>query len=212
MEAELIKKGLWEQVFVELDTTGKTNNEIKGEWAKAVAKRSAKKMSEARASMIKRVEMSQWVHMHEQDPMIIWDKLMATHQAHGLAIQLAKHCKFLMVAKMADELITAWTSHVKGMEFDLEDIGGTAMEEDIIVVITMGLGKEYDHFVASINAMATRKFMVDCFVTRMLNVEKVSLYANDVLVASIAKTKSWVETNRRAGGRKCWRCGEVGHI
>ena len=217
MEAELIKKGLWEQAFVELDTAGKTNNEIKGEWAKAVAKRSAKRMSEARASMIKRVEMSQLVHMHEQDPMIIWDKLMATHWARGLAMQLAKHCKFLMVAKMADELITAWTSHVKGMAFDLEDIGGTATEEDVVVVLTMGLGKEYDHFVASIDAMATQEFTVDYIVTRMLNeetwhVEKVSSYANEVLVASIAKAKPWVETDRRAGVRKCWRCGEVGHI
>ena len=86
MEAKLIEKELWEQVFMELDTAGKTDDEIKGEQAKAVAKRSMKKISEARASMIKRAETLQLVHMHKRDPMIIWDKLMATHQVHRLAM------------------------------------------------------------------------------------------------------------------------------
>ena len=76
-------------------------------------------------------------------------------------MQLAKHCKFLTAAKVNDELIMAWTSHVKGMAFDLEDISGTVMDKDIIIVLTMGLGKDYDHFVASADAMLTRQLMVD---------------------------------------------------
>jgi hypothetical protein len=43
MEAELIEKGLWEQVFIELDVNGKTIQEIESEWAKVVAKRNAKR-------------------------------------------------------------------------------------------------------------------------------------------------------------------------
>ena len=84
-EAELIEKGLWEQVFVELDTSGKTEHEVESKWAKAVAKRSMKKMSEARVRMIMRVETSQLVHMRERDPMVIWEKLAVTHRARGLA-------------------------------------------------------------------------------------------------------------------------------
>ena len=80
MEAELIEKGLWEQVFVELDTSGKTKQEVESEWAKVVKKRSTKKMSEARVRMIMRVEMSQLVHMCKWDPMVIWEKLAVTHQ------------------------------------------------------------------------------------------------------------------------------------
>jgi hypothetical protein len=56
MEAKLIEKGLWEQVFVELDVNGKTVQEIESKQAKVVTKRNAKKMSEARARMITRVE------------------------------------------------------------------------------------------------------------------------------------------------------------
>ena len=81
----MIKKGLWEHVFIELDTSGKTKEEIENEWAKVVAKRSTKKMSEARARMITRVEMLQLVHMHEWDPMVIWQKLTVTHQVQGLS-------------------------------------------------------------------------------------------------------------------------------
>ena len=171
MEAELIDKGLWEQVFVELDTSGKTKQEVESEQAKAVTKRSAKKMSEATVRMITRVKTLQLVHMCEQDPMVIWEKLTVTHRVQGLAMQLAKRHKFLMVAKVNDKLITAWTSCVKGMAFDLEDIGGTVMDEDVIVALTMGLGTEYNHFVALIDAMLTQQLMVDYVVTRMLNEE-----------------------------------------
>ena len=70
-----------------------------------------------------------------------------------------------------DKLITVWTSHVKGMAFDLEDIGGMVMDEDIIVILTMGLGKGHDHFVTLIDVMLTQQLMVDYVVTRMLNEE-----------------------------------------
>ena len=63
-------------------------------------------------------------------------------------MQLAKCRKFLTAAKVNDKLIMVWTSHVKGMAFDLENIGRMVMDEDVIVVLTMGSGTEYDHFVA----------------------------------------------------------------
>jgi len=217
MEAELIEKGLWEQVHVEVDTDGKTVQEIESERAKAVAKRTAKKMSEARARMITRVETSQLVHMRERDPMVIWAKIAVTHRARGLATRLAKRRRFLTAAKVNDESITAWTSRVKGMAFDLEDIGGTVTDEDLIVVLTMGLGTEYDHFVASIDATPTQELTVDYVVTRMLNEEarygdKGSSYANQALIANVAKTKPRTGYERKGGGRKCWRCGEADHI
>jgi hypothetical protein len=81
MEAELIEKGLWEQVFVELDVNGKTVQEIESERVKVVTMMNAKKMSEARARMITRVEMSQLVHMHKWDPIAIWAKLIVTYWA-----------------------------------------------------------------------------------------------------------------------------------
>ena len=86
IEAELVERGLWEHIFIELDTSGKTEEEIENEQVKAVAKRSMKKMSEARVRMIMRVEMLQLVHMHKRDPMVIWQKLAVTHWVQGLAM------------------------------------------------------------------------------------------------------------------------------
>jgi hypothetical protein len=80
------------------------------------------------------------------------------------------------------------------MAFDLEDIGGILIDEDIIIILTMGLNKEYDHFVASIDATLIQELTMDYVVTRMLNEEtqyadKGSTYANEVLVVNIANVK-----------------------
>ena len=82
-----------------------------------------------------------------------------------------KHHKFLTAAKTNDGLITVWTIHVKGMTFDLEDIGGTITDEDIIVILAIGLGMGYDHFMTLIDAMLTQQLTVDYMVTMMLNEE-----------------------------------------
>jgi hypothetical protein len=121
MEAKLVEKGLWEQVFIEIDVNGKSADEISAEKAKAVVKRTTRKMAEARARMIAWVEVSQLVHMHVRDPMTIWADLAMTHRARGLATCLAKQRKFLMAIKSIEESITAWTSRVKSIAFDLED-------------------------------------------------------------------------------------------
>ena len=98
------------------------------------------------------------------------------------------------------------------MAYDLEDIGRTVMDEDVIVILTMGLGTKYDHFVASIDAMLTQQLMVDYVVTRMLNEEarsreKGSTYRNGALMAKLQ-----AGADRKAGVRKCWRCGETDHV
>ena len=79
------------------------------------------------------------------------------------------------------------------MAFGLEDIGRTVTDEDIIVILTMGLGKAYDHFVMLIDVMLTQQLTVDYVVTRMLNEEaqskeKGSIYGNEALMANVTKT------------------------
>jgi hypothetical protein len=119
------------------------------------------------------------------------------------------------VAKGNNESIILWASHVKGMAFDLENIG--QMVTNIIVILTMGLNKEYDHFVASSDMTPTQELTVDYVVARMLNEEaqygdKGSTYANEVLVVNIVNMKPQMKYNKKSGGRKCWRCGETNHV
>ena len=78
LTTKLVEMGLWELACAELDTACKTEVDNESKWAKAVTKRSVKKMSEVRVRMITMVEMLQLVHMHKQDPMSNGDMAM-TH-------------------------------------------------------------------------------------------------------------------------------------
>ena len=123
MEAELIKKGLQEQVYIEVESTRKSAEDVANEQAKLVAKQSVKKMVEAQAKMIQWVEMFQLVHLHKQDPMVIWEKLAVIHKVQELATGLVKQRKFLMASIEPGEMIMAWMSCVKEMAFGLEQGG-----------------------------------------------------------------------------------------
>src|ERR1700731_1815621 len=210
MEAKLIEWGLWDQVVMEVDEKEKSIDQIEADKARVVAKRTAKKMGEARARMIAQVETSQLVHMHKRDPMAIWSSLAMTHRARGLATCLAKWQRFLMAAKEPEESITAWTSRVKSMAFDLEDLGGSVTSEDLIVVLTMGLGTEYDYFVASIDATVGKELNVEHVVTHMLNEEAChaiggAMPANTALAATVTPRNP-------PKTRKCWWCGGTDHL
>jgi hypothetical protein len=52
MEAEWIEKGLWEQVFIELNVNGKTIQEIEREWVKGVTMRNMKKISKGSSNSL----------------------------------------------------------------------------------------------------------------------------------------------------------------
>ena len=129
MEAELIWKGLWDMVFVEVDTDGKSDNDVKAELQKLVAKRSAKKMAEAHAEIILHVEWDQLVHAHERNLKLIWEALTRAHCACGLGTRMTLRRKLLM-AKKGVETMSAWINCIKGMALDLEDISIKVDEED----------------------------------------------------------------------------------
>src|ERR1700731_4284746 len=127
-----------------VDLTGKTHKEVEAERAKLIAKRTPKKMGEARAKMIVRVEAAQLVHMHEQDPIFIWSDLVMMHKVRGLAMELTKWQQLMTSKKGEAESITSWTSQIKGLVFELKEVGTSVPEKITIVVLTMGLGNEYD--------------------------------------------------------------------
>ena len=79
MEAVLIHHGLWDSVvFDDAGLVGDDLQSVRETWTK---KRSAKKMAEARAEIILRVEDSQLAHMRDRDPTVIWEALARIHIA-----------------------------------------------------------------------------------------------------------------------------------
>ena len=215
MEAELIQKGLWEMVFAEVDTEGKTEDEVKAELQKMVAKRSTKKMAEVRAELILHVERDQLAHMRDCDPKDIWETLARLHRAHGLGTRMALCRKLFKATKGATESMAAWISRVKGMALDLEDIGVTVDDEDRILALTTGLDKTYNSFVISLDSTAAADLTFDHVVNRLLNedvrrgtAEEITQKVQGVALASIG----YQGHGQGPRANTCYRCGKEGHI
>ncbi len=82
MEAELICKGLWDNVQCEVSVEGKPAQEPEEIVMKWHGKR--KKMGETCAEIILRVEDSQLAHIHGRNLEILWGNLLQVHRAQGL--------------------------------------------------------------------------------------------------------------------------------
>ena len=213
MEAELIRKGLWDMVFVEVDTDGKSDDDVKAELQKLVAKRSAKKMAEARAEIILRVERDQLVHARERDPKLIWEALTRAHRARGLGTRMTLRRK-LLTAKKGAETMSAWINRVKGMALDLEDIGIKVDEEDRILALMAGLDESYDAFIMSLDTTDSTSFDFDRVADRLLNedVRRGSTAGTAKLKEEIQDIAMAVNHSGRRQPQVCYRCGKEGHI
>ena len=88
MEVQLIRLGLWDTVGFELDS-GLSEDEVVKTREGWMKKHTMKKMAEARAEIILRVEDSQLSHMWSQGPMEIWMALARVYIAQGFAMRLA---------------------------------------------------------------------------------------------------------------------------
>jgi len=215
MEAELIRKGLWDTVFCEIVDVGKTPEEVVREVEKAKAKRTAKKMAEARAELILRADCTQLVHMRDRDPMVIWESLARIHRARGLATRLALRRKFMSAVKGERETMQAFIGRVQAIAFELENIDVDVSDEDRILALTMGLDKSYESFVISLDGTPADKLDVEYMISRMLNEEarrgNIVMGGDSLDEGSSALLAGRIE--RKGGpGRSCWRCGKQGHI
>ncbi|OBZ67206.1 hypothetical protein A0H81_13005 [Grifola frondosa] len=100
MEAELIRKKLWDVVVMEVDTPeGLSVSETADWWQKLLDKRAKSRMAEARAEMVRRVSGGQLVHLVSRDPAICWKTLAEVHRTHGFATRLALRRQFYRAMK-----------------------------------------------------------------------------------------------------------------
>ena len=221
IEAHLIRKDLWGTVTCETDTDGKSDAEIEGIWADWRKKRSMKKITEAYAEMVLRVEDSQLVHMRSKDPEVIWDTLAQVHRARGLATRLALRRNFLTSVKGAEQSMSAWVGRVKLMSFRLEDIGVDVSDEDTILALTMGLDKSYDSFIISLDTTPPEQLTLDYVVSRMLNeevrrsnteIQGVAVKARGMPGGEVRVKKEENVALATTQGDVCWRCGKPGHL
>jgi hypothetical protein len=219
MEAELIRKGLWDNVQCEVSVEGKTAVEAEEIVTKWRGKRTQKKMAETCAEIILRVEDSQLAHIRTRDPEILWGNLHQVHRARGLATRLALRRKFLTSVK-GMEVMSAWIGRVKAMAFRLTEIGVAVTDEDQILALTMGLDASYESFVISLDGTQPELLTIDYVIHRLLNEDvrrdnqEQGKENDEKKEVKHKKDKDNVALSAisSSGPRVCWRCGKPGHI
>ncbi|KZT02292.1 uncharacterized protein LAESUDRAFT_792747, partial [Laetiporus sulphureus 93-53] len=124
------------------------------------------------------------------------------------------HSLFVMM-KGPDEAMPAWIGQMKKMATDLEYARVKVEEEDMVLGLTMGLGKHYDQLVVTLDLIPPKQLTVANVTARLLNEETHQKDTEDdrdavAMMAKAGKGKWKVA----AGGekRKCFKCGGIGHV
>ena len=225
MEAELVRRDLWEWVSGEytmpdelVENDGTDGNPVvkqgavnENEKERALAKR---KWAEARAELILRVEDSQLSHVTSVNPAEIWSQLKLVHRARGFATRISIKRKFFTAQKETEESMSAWISRIRGIANHLNEIGAKVDNEDVILAMTMGLPPQYNNLIITLDS--TTQLQIDVVITRLLNEEirQEAIPAGEVSRSSVPREVALVSTTRDRNSKShitCFRCGKKGH-
>ena len=171
MEAILVQEDLWPMVEISVNTEGKTVQETAVAVVEEKAKCAKDKMAQAWAKMILWVKDNQLVHMMSTDPMEIWQILQCVHQAAGFATSLSLCWKFLTAKKSDSQTIQSWIGYIQGLAFWMENANIAIIDQDKILVITMGLPPSYDNVIIDFDSMSPDTLTLNLVITCLLNEE-----------------------------------------
>ncbi len=218
MEAVLTRKGLREVALGEAMPLTGPNSPAGKAWIR--------KNAEAKAEMILSVEVDQLAHMTAPNAAEVWEELERVHRARGLATRLALRRTFLTMKMKPDQPMSQWIADVRSLSFRLRAIGVTVEEEDMILVMTMGLPRTYDTFTVALDSTPADQLTLDSVITRLLNEESRAEHArpaDDVDEKPSIETAAYVSRAKRSDRPQsrtgapnlshitCFNCGKKGH-
>ncbi|KAF7365722.1 Retrovirus-related Pol polyprotein from transposon TNT 1-94 [Mycena venus] len=127
--------------------------------------------AEARAEMILAVEVDQLAHMTAGTAHEIWEELEHVHRSRGFATKMALRRKFMSMRMDDNQKMACWIGDVRSIAFRLKQAGIAVDDEDIILVLTMGLPDTYDTFVVALDSTNAAALTLDYVIGRLLNEE-----------------------------------------
>lgn len=209
MEAELVRKGLWGVVEVEVEP--KEGEDGAEALAKELKKRKKADMAKARAEIVLRVGDDQLELLEDEtDPRKCWRVLQDAHRSRGFATELAKWRQFYRAEMEGSETAQAWISRVKGYARALRDVDVEVSDQQKVLVLIMGLGEDFERVVTVVDEMPTRERTFDNVCAKLLNEETRLGKRRDNGEATVANVAA---SGGASGGKvTCFRCGKVGHI
>ena len=163
-EAFLTTKYLWDVVdSKEVRPAGSDNTKAMKSWQK--------KQRLAKAEIILHIEPSQLPHTCFDNPKDIWDNLEKVHWSCGFTTCLSLKQHFLSMQKDEAQPMHAWIAAMQSIIHELADAGTEVSEDDIIIILTLGLPPSYKNFVITLDATPNNQFTLDLIITCLLNEE-----------------------------------------
>jgi hypothetical protein len=204
MEAILIRKGLKEYI----DGTKKIPLGSPG--SKAI-KDFVRKQAEARAEIVLHVETSQLSHVRDADPAVIWTNLETVHRARGFATRLMLRRKFHSLKKADDVSMQAWIAQVRRVAFQLQEIDVDISDEDLILVLTLGLPSSYENFIVSLDSTPPKELTLEHVISRLTNEEARQNIHGDMKSRDTALLSHTQRRRVPLENITCFNCQEKGH-
>ena len=210
MKAVLVKKNVWEVVSgAETLPNGSPNTKP--------VRAFRRKQAEAITEITLRVEPAQLSFIQDEDPKVVWDTLISVHQSRGMASRLTLRRRFLRLKKNDDASMQGFIGEARRLALQLQEIGVTVEDEDVILVLTGGLPPSYDNFVITLDSTPPSQLTLDYVITHLINEESRQVVDSEGLGASaLAATTS---TSYKPKGAKrdtsqitCWNCQKKGHF
>ncbi|KAI5989250.1 hypothetical protein EDD15DRAFT_2107955, partial [Pisolithus albus] len=111
----------------------------------------------------------------------------------------------------------AWIAEVRRTAFQLQEVDVSVSDEDIILVLTLGLPTSYESFVVSLDTTPPDQLTLDYVITRLMNEEAWQSHSSSVVDSESGALLTSAQNRARLGRRvalkniTCFNCGEKGH-
>jgi hypothetical protein len=158
MEAVLIRKQLREVVLGLTPRPTGPPNAIKA-WDR--------KNTEARAELQLAVEWDQLAHMTAPVALEIFAELGRVHRSTGFTTRMGLKRKLWKMKMKDDQRMASWIADVKGVVFQLSQIGVTLPDEDTILALTNGLPPSYGPLVLTLDSTPSEIFNLDYVIIHL---------------------------------------------
>jgi gag-polypeptide of LTR copia-type len=143
----------------------------------------------------------------------IWAELEHVHQSTGFTTRMGLKC-MLWKMKMKDgQRMASWIADVRGVAFQLSQLGVSTPNEDLILALTNGLPPAYDNFILRLDSTPSDIFSLNYVIGHLRTEETrlhgdVTCHPNDQALAITSQDRP-----KRTGLAHitCFGCGQKGH-
>lgn len=171
-----------------------------------------RKNQEARAELQLAVEWDQLSHMTADDASEIWAELGRVHRSTGFTTRMGLKRKLWKMKMKDGQRLASWIADVKGVVFQLSQIGVVIPDEDIILVLTNGLPPSYEQLVLTLDSTPSEIFNLDYVIGRLRTEEArqgIEPGSLDTTDHALAVTRD--RPKRSLAHITCFGCGNKGH-